>query len=297
MTIQFKGFGLGGQVGGGGGGSGTTVTALSISSANILTLTDSDGGTVTVDLSRLAGAGSFAVLRGVQASAFNDRFDAVNPGDTIYFVRSGSPTIEAVVSFLARRPQGSVGTRVDIWLEDVDLSGIQSSGATFLRTDADDSSTAFGAYVNYQNDVDDVDGLADFTIDNEVNVDAEIFAELERLEREKTVKPIQVHEFSWSDSTNSMTHSDTRYTDAEYLKFEGWAGPSNAQKFYHSTSVRRAEIDATGTATRIGFPRSPSGSMRADIAVTLTAAGLLTLNPQTTQSDSGEMRVWVQETP
>ena len=122
----------------------------------------------------------------------------------------------------------------------------------------------------------------------------QVYEELEDVREVAVAKadpPTQLHEFSWTDSTTAMSHTDTAFNDPEYLIFEGWIGNSATNLNFFRTSVKRDLIPESGTNANIG----PSTTVRA--RVTLTAAGVLSLNPQGNNADSGEVRVWASETP
>ncbi len=213
-------------------------------------------------------------------------FDGLTIGGNARILNNiGDPNSAQLVEIRAAYRVGNIGTLILV------------TGATIIG----------GYYVGTPSSVIEILGVSQVSSAADVSADGQwhlvtareaagiqVYEELEDVREVAVAKadpPTQLHEFSWTDSTTAMSHTDTGFNDPEYLVFEGWIGNSATNLNFFRTSVKRDLIPASGTNANIG----PSTTVRA--RVTLTAAGVLSLNPQGNNADSGEVRVWASDTP
>lgn len=103
--------------------------------------------------------------------------------------------------------------------------------------------------------------------------------------------PVQLHEFTWSNSAAAVSHTDSQFNAHDYLTLEGYIAPSNSgaqgNREYISTALKRSEIPVSGNTFELN--NGTGGTVR----ITLTAAGAFTINPQGAgTSGYGKLRVW-----
>ena len=247
------------------------------------------------------GAGNltrFSVLN--SASTYDAAIGNLEVGDTIVFQRfSPAANIEAtLVGFDTYKPD-AVQTRIDLWLEEVDLSALQANGSVLIRRTST-TGPQIGFALTYEADIADVNAASEFGIQSDVGF-GEALAGVQENAREKVNVPVMIHEFSWTSDAN-QSDVDARYLTAEYLIFEGWIGDNANDQNSFRTSIPRSQIPASFASSAengrfIGFPRSRTGSARHGARVSLNAGGSLALDPAGSTSSHGEVRVWTSDTP
>ena len=185
---------------------------------------------------------------------------------------------------------------------------VEASPIEFLKRGADEADGR-NIEVRYHTDFDTLENLLDAANDPVRNPDGVRVIEIAgtELEAQPVEPPVtipmvpgagsefelaeEIHEFTWSDATASLSDTNLDYLDHEYLIFEGWVGASSSDQNFFTTSVRRAQLPTSGNNLEVGL------SEARNVRVTLTPAGVLTLNPDGANSDSGNVRVWGSNTP
>ena len=104
----------------------------------------------------------------------------------------------------------------------------------------------------------------------------------------------EIHEFTWTNDQTAVTDTDAAYLAHDYLIFEGWLGGAATDRHAFTTAIKRADIPASGNSMQI---ISGVGGNAGQLNVTLTTAGLLTLDPRNANADSGKVAVWGSNSP
>ncbi len=222
----------GGGSGGGGGGGSSTPTTFTVFRANIAT------------------------------ASYVAALETVNPGDSVILNRFDGPEpVTATLRYQQIRNSGLPGqSRVDLWLDQIDLSDFQVAGTTILRNAL---SQAIGLGLTYASSGDDIDSANQFFIEDET-LGAETLALLEDEFREQPA--------SWAMRANTdPIPTDKLTNDADVFTFlidtddasaydgltigqDLWVTDGNGDNFSQTTLLFIRRSGATVTMSVASFP-------------------------------------------